>query len=527
MGPMDDEELHNLFVAIDSGALTTIIRYPQDLELFDHLPSFFIHHLGNSYERSLHIGAGGGIDLLAAHHYGVSKVHGVEINPLIVDVVKNQFDDYAGGIYTGRLDGVHIHLGEGRSFLERSAASDAYDLIQLSGVDTSSSSQAGAYALSENNLYTTEAFASYLSHLRPGGILTLSRWYRPDQKGRKTYSLRLVNVVRAAFRRLGLDPDGRIFFFRQAKRGGLTVIAVKIEPFTQEESNRGLAFLERNRSHPTIVPGQRLGNIYEEFLYAPDDEHERLLLEYPYRVGAPTDDSPFFFEIQRLGNVFRVQNGIWGTNTITGQETLVVILAELIALGVVLLGIPLGYLARRRRVALPWRWLCYFALIGFAYMAIEISLSQKLVLYLGHPTYALSVVLAGMLVFSGMGSFLSPRLAGRERSALAALVVVLVVVGLVMTPLLDFSLRVGFGARVAVSLAMIAPIGILMGLPMPMAIRRADQAAIPFFWGVNGFFSVVGSVVTVVLSVNSGFSRVFAVATLCYLVAAFAFSRKS
>lgn len=514
-GPM----LERMGVAIDGGALTTIPRYPQDLGIFDYLPSFFVHHLGREHRRSLHLGAGGGIDLLAAHHYGVPEVKGVEINQLLIDQVREGFDTWSGGIYSGGLEGVEIAIGEGRSFLERDP--QKYDLLQLSGVDTSSSSQAGAFALAENYLYTLEAFRSYLAHLEPNGMLALFRWHMPDKRGRKTFSLRLTNLARQALLSMGRSPEGRILLFIDSPRGYGAFFGIKLEPFTDEEVARAEAFIERIGGVPMVIPGRRLGTVYEQFLYAEPAAYADLLAEYPYRVSAPTDDSPFYFELQRPSRVFREEKGMVGPLSLTGQETLLVVLIELLLLGALLLLLPMGLLSRMRQVKIP-RWaLAYFSLIGLAYIAIEVSMSQKLVLHLGHPSYALSVVLAGVLFFSGVGSFVSSRVRGsRDFWVVFALFAALVLFRVAATPILAASLQAPFAARVAISFALIAPLGFLMGLPMPLALARVPRETVPFLWGVNGFFSVVGSVLAVIVSINVGFGLTFAGAALCYLGAA-------
>jgi hypothetical protein len=505
-----------LGVVIDASAYTTILRLPQDLSFYEHLPSAYPFQIGQDYDRSVHIGAGGGMDLVAANHYGVEHVDGVEINGLMVDAIRTVFNDFSGGVYAGGLDGVQVHVSEGRSFLERQP--DPYDLIQLSGVDTQSSSQAGAFALSENYLYTTEAFVTYLERLTPNGMLHLTRWHLPDKAGKKTYSLRMMNIAREALETMGLDPKGRIFYFRGGPQGPITSLAVKTQPFSPEEIKLGYEFVNRNGFRPMIIPGQTLSNIYEEFLYAPREEYDRLVGEYPYIISPPTDNRPFIFELQRFASVFR--NDDWPVRgyTITGQEILIVLLVELLLVGAALLLLPLRILRKRADVQIPWRANAYFAAIGFGYITIEIVLSQKLVLYLGHPTYALSVVIAGMLVFSGIASTVSNR-AG-PKILLWGLVPALVLVGFGLSPLLDLTLRAGFVPRLLVVIATIAPLAFLMGLPFPLGLQRTHNDALPFLWGVNGFFSVVGSVLAVMISINFGFFTVFALAALAYMGAA-------
>ncbi|MEE8581754.1 MAG: hypothetical protein V3T33_09210, partial [Myxococcota bacterium] len=507
-----------LGVAIDGSAYTTILGHPFDPAFFDYLPSTFVYQLGKKFERSLHIGAGGGMDLLAARYYGTEKIDGVEINPLIVRAMTTELADFSGRIYDGGMEGVQVHLGEGRSFLERT--DDTYDLIQLSGVDTSASSEAGAFALAENYLYTTEAFVSYLEHLRPGGLLTLTRLHLPDRQGRKTYSLRLACIVRSALRELGIDPEGRVFFMLDAPKGRVTVIAVQLEPFTPEQIEQGLEYAKLNRFGALVIPGQRLDNIYEEFLYASPQEYRRLVGDYPYYVDSPTDDRPFIFELQRLSTVFQSTDWPVRSSTITGQEILIVLLIELGFLGVLLLILPLRWLAKRKRLQIPWRANVYFSMIGFAYISVEIVLAQRMVLYLGHPSYALSVVIAGMLVFSGVASALSDRLGDKQRWMLFLLVPTLAITGITLAPVLHLSLQASFGVRLAVSIAYFAPLAFLMGFPFPFGLRKVDESAVPFLWGVNGFFSVVGSVLAVIVSINFGFTWVFGAASIAYVIAA-------
>ncbi|MCG8590208.1 MAG: hypothetical protein MJE66_13025, partial [Proteobacteria bacterium] len=421
------------------------------------------------------------------------------------------------------IDGVKVHVAEGRSFLERTE--EKYDLIQLSGVDTQSSSQAGAFALSENYLYTKEAFVSYLQHLKPGGMLTLSRWHLPDRAGRKTYSLRMVNIVREALEELGIEPEGRVWNLRD--RSMITLVAVQLDPFTPEQIEKGVAFTERNEFIPMLVPGRRLGNVFEEFLYAPREEYEAQLASYPYLVAPPTDDRPFIFELQRIGSAFVNDDWPHKSATITGQEILLVVLAELSVLGLLFLVVPTVWLQRRRNLATPWTARLYFCLIGYAYISVEIALAQKFVLYLGHPTYSLSVVICGMLVFSGLASMVSGRLGDRARLMVLLLPPVLAVAGLLLSPVLDATLATSFGLRLALTMAFMAPVAFLMGFPFPFGIGKTSEESVPLLWAANGFFSVVGSVLAVITSINWGFGAVLLVSTLAYVGAAYLGARTS
>ena len=505
-------------VIIDSWAYTTMIKYPQDLSFYDYMPTTFAYSF-KKYDTSLHIGAGGGFDLLAAYHNGVRSIQGVEINPIIVKAIGGTFADYSGGIYAGGLPGVEIFVDEGRHFIEQSRRT--WDLIQLSGVDTYSSTQAGAFALSENNLYTVEALKSYYNKLNDDGILTMTRWFAPDENGTFRYEVRLLNMAREALRELGVGTDGNLIYFVSEN---YTVLTIKKGRFTEAEVLMGYDFITQNRFIPLIVPGKEFdrAEVFEQFLNAAPATFKELVAAYPYNVEPPTDDKPFYFEIRRFATLFTGTNSfISPYNELSGQSILLMILVEVALLGLLFVLLPLIVLARRQGVRPPATGLLYFSLIGAAFMFVEIALSQKLVLYLGHPVYALSVVLFSMLLLSGVGSIVCGRVDQKVRRTLIMLLPVVVLAAiLLLPPVLDATLHQSFAVRVAVTLLFAGTLAFFMGMPFPSLIMRSAERDVPVYWGVNGFFSVVASVLTVLISINLGFTAVFVVALVLYGLAA-------
>ncbi|HPG37106.1 MAG TPA: hypothetical protein PLG63_12280, partial [bacterium] len=236
-------------VVIDSWAYTSIFKYPQDLDFFDYLPTTLVYHLGRNNVSSLHIGAGGGMDLLAAKHYGVKDVTGIEINPVIVKAVQNEFKEYSGGIYSGKIEGIKIVVDEGRNFIESSGKN--YDIIQLSGVDTFSSTHAGAFALSENNLYSVEAFKSYYEKLNEDGYFTMTSWFAPDELGTPRFSIRLLNIVRQALSEMGIDPKNRVLFIVSDV---YTLLVLKKGVFSYAEMLKGSEYIEKNKFAALVTP---------------------------------------------------------------------------------------------------------------------------------------------------------------------------------------------------------------------------------------------------------------------------------
>lgn len=512
-------------VIIDSWAYTTMVKYPQDLSFYDYMPTTFVYSFDKKYDTSLHIGAGGGFDLLAARHNDVRSIQGVEINPIIVKAVAEIFGDYSGGIYAGGMPGVEIFVDEGRHFIEQ--AQRKWDLIQLSGVDTYSSTQAGAFALSENNLYTVEALKSYYGKLNDDGILTMTRWFAPDENGTFRYEVRLLNMAREALRELGVGTEGNLIYFVSEN---YTVLTIKKGRFTDTEVVLGYDFITKNRFIPLLVPGKKFerAEVFENFLNADPETFEELVAAYPYNVEPPTDDKPFYFEIRRFGTLFTGTNSfISPYNELSGQSILLMILAEVALLGLLLILLPLIVLARRHGVRPPSSGLIYFSLIGAAFMFVEIALSQKLVLYLGHPVYALSVVLFSMLLLSGVGSIVCGRITPVARRRFIALLPVVVLMAiLLMPPVLAATLHQSFAVRVLVTLLFAGTLAFFMGMPFPSRIMCSDEREVPVYWGVNGFFSVVASVLTVLISINTGFTAVFIVALVLYALAAVIYVRR-
>jgi hypothetical protein len=497
-------------VLIDAAALTTINRFNGDLselEFTDYMPSSLAYQIAEQ-PSVLIIGPGGGLDVLAALRNDASRIVGAEINPLIIDLTKGQFDDFAGGLYT-TYPQIDIHIAEGRNFVRRST--DAYGVIQLSQVDTFAAASSAAYSLSENYLYTVEAFEDFYDHLTDDGYLAISRWYFEPP----VQALRLVTIGATALEHRGIEEPWRHFVV--ARSGDISTVLMKKTPFHQAEiahlqelcADRGFEIL--------YVPGNRdEDSPFVGFLTS--SPSETFYRQVPFDVKPTTDDRPFFFEYygwQNLG-YFR-----------SGKFTLVVILLQALLLSVGLILLPLWLLQRAGlRTHGRWHWLIYFACLGIGFIFIEVVLMQQLVLYLGHPTASISVVLFSLLSFSGLGSFISGRLRGDSRRYLRGVIPILGTMGLtymVILPSLALAtLAWNLPWRVALSVILLAPLGLVMGMPFPLGIRLVDSfnnKLIPWAWGVNGFASVLGSILSVIIAMTWGFSTVLLLAVLVYQVA--------
>jgi spermidine synthase len=512
------------FMDIDSAASTPILQLRTDLSNAEYLRfelTALAYHLQTPGFRALVIGPGGGRDLASALIFGAGAVDGVEINPIIAnDVMRGQFREYSGGIYANPR--VHIAIDDGRSFVRR--ASDRYDVIQASLVDTWAATAAGAYTLTENTLYTVDAFDDYLDHLADDGMLTITRWVFDG--------LRLVSLAQEACAQRGWRVEDRLMIVRYERVatflfGRAPFTKAQVESVRSTASRLGFEILYAPGTVPPPdgedVDGTSTGD-YARLITTSD--RDRFYAGYAADIRPTTDDRPFFFHTTKLKDQFGVAFGrsmLFG-NGLSALLTLLGIAAGLVVLFVV--G-PLA-LADRGVVHPPgwFAWLMYFSALGMGFMLIEVSVLQRFVLLLGHPVYSLTVTLFSLLLGTGLGAAWSRTFDERTlpRSAMVALATVaaiaLVVVVLV-TPLVNWAIPLSRTWRIAVAIATLVPIGVVLGIPMPTGLRlvqRTDPDLIPWAWGLNGALSVLGATLAIFVAMNWGFGVTLVAAAATYLI---------
>jgi hypothetical protein len=464
--------------------------------------------------RTLVIGGGGGRDIYTALSSGQREVDVIELNEGIRRVVDEDLAYLSGSPYS--RPGVRTVIGDGRSIL---AARDAkYAQIHIGFTDTLSGNAAQGFALAENNLYTLEAFEEYLAHLAPRGVLSVSRLLKlvGDE------AMRASVLTLAALERAGVtDPRRHMVVVLGSDIFGerYGTILARLEPWTPEEVER-IEGLARERGHGlAFAPDGPVSGAWQDLAAAPD--LASFCHAYPLDVCPPTDDRPFFFNMTRLGSFrFDAPGYHYSTDPTALLLASLAILAVLAAAG---LALPLAF----ARVANPPRWtaLVYFGAIGVGFLLVEIVLIQRFVLFLGFPTYALSVVLFSLLVWTGVGSLLSTRWRDPRRAlalGLAAVVTLLGIGAFGLQPLLRELVHLPLPARAAISVLLLAPIGIALGAPMPLGLRRLEglyPSGVPFAWGVNGVTSVFASVLGVAVAIYAGFAATTLLAAAFYLLA--------
>lgn len=405
-------------------------------------------------------------------------------------------------------------------------------------MDTWAASAAGAYALTENNLYTVEAFADYLRHLAPGGVISFTRWFSSPP----VESLRVVSLAIEALRGQGIDdPSRSVVVVRtdpdQTFMPSLGAILVKPSSFEGGEVARLRAWATKMRFVVEYAPDAAAP------LEPPPNDFGRLVsagssafvAAYPHDISPVHDDRPFFFSSTPLLPWLAARIGLSaspiGAQALgLGAQTLLISLTTTAAVTAAILLLPLlaqrklrergGSVSRARSLA----WALYFGGLGLGFILVEIVLVQRLGLFLGRPAYSLSVVLFAILLSSSVGSLVSARWtsAGSLSRIAGALCAAIVAYSVALPRVLDSTLGAPTYVRVLLSVVAIAPLGFLMGMPFPCGIRRAaseSSALVSWAWAVNGGASVFGSTLTVLVSMTYGFTVSFLGGAAAYLLA--------
>jgi hypothetical protein len=471
------------------------------------------------------IGVGAGRDALTALVADADHVVSIDVNSMIIDLLNGTANPEIGDFTRlGSQPKVSFVHDEARSYLATTA--DRYDVIQMSLIDTWSSNAAGAYTLTENGLYTREAFATFLGALSDRGLFTVSRFYHDGGLDETT---RLVALAVSTCQAKGLPAAEHLALIVS---GDVATMVLARTPLTGERLQRLQEVCAQRRFRILIQPGQAPDNgMYRRMLAsASPEELDAVCKDHLLDIHPPTDDRPYFFNQLRLSRAAE----LYGENrAVAGLWNLHATLILMAALGTALAGLLAGILWPLKRVPFPkglsranaWNCLTYFIAIGLGYMFIEMALVQRLSVLLGHPSYALAVVIASMILASGLGSMLADRLPVDRRATFYVYPLVVLAVqaaGWWLLPRL-FGATVGgtLSMRVAASLAITLPVGFVMGMCFPLGLVQASRVSptlTPWLWGVNGAASVVGIILAVVLSMTFGISVTVLTGLFCYFV---------
>lgn len=476
------------------------------------------------------IGPGGGVDVLRAVANGSASVTGIEINPIIATtIMRGRYADYSQHLYQ-RPD-VHIHVTDGRSYLR--STSQHFDVVQMTLVDTWASTAAGAFALSENSLYTVEAFREYFEHLNPDGIIAITRWeFREPRE-----ALRVLSVAMEALHELGVANPARNFIVASQgplNEGGIPVaVLAKKSAFTPDEEAAVSRHLNKYSELTALyLPSRPDQNPFSD-LIASNDPYA-FARSYAYNMAPVHDNAPFFFFTlkpeQMLGQRGRHHGIDWKVNLGVLVLLLVLVISVVAVLAFLILPLLLTG-GRQRHSALP---LLYFVAVGVGYILVEIAFIQRFVLFLGHPTYALTVVIFLLLLSSGAGSLFSRLWLPQAQMVWLPLTLVLLTLLAYVFFLpgrLAALVGMAFEYRLLISGVLLIPLGFVMGMPFPTGLRALASAPAPEFptdssdnavewaWAMNAAASVLGSVLAMVIAIEFGLTVTLACGAAAYLLA--------
>ncbi|WP_420545469.1 hypothetical protein [Nitrosopumilus sp.] len=497
-------------IFIDGGAGTNIISWDGSPDSRQELSSWmqYLPFTMMNDPKTLIIGSGGGRDVIAAVTSGNTDVTSVELNPIIFDTVKS-YGEKAGNLYAHPY--VDANVDEGRSFVSRSV--DKYDIIYIPFVDTWASVSSGGLGVSENFLYTVEGFQEYYDHLTDRGKIVTVRWLIDTPRFVSTFVTLLENneiPQRDAYKHIIVVGSESI-----EKDPSVTMSVFSKEPFTNDEIEFFTEAFSKNGYKPILVPGQVMVEPYSKLL------NEEITLEefydlFPTKAHPVTDDSPYFLSFEKpfpqiLEQLLYVSIGI---------------------AGVFLIG-PYVWLKKSKddnvknhSTITTKSIVVYFAALGFGFILIELALLQKLILFLGNPTMTFALLLFTILLSSGIGSLISAKLIRLNTKNLIFVISGIAGLGLIyvsmLTPLIYSTISEPFTIKAAISIGLLFPIGFLMGMPMPTGMRLIKSHVptfVPWMWAINGGFSVLGAVLTVILSIVYGGSYAMLFGISVYLVA--------
>ncbi len=521
------------YLDIDGGAATPILKFDGDVKAVDHLRyeiSNLAHHFRKHADVAV-IGAGGGKDVLSALVFDQNHVTAIDINENIFKAVHDRYGDYSGHLRQNPK--ISLVNDEARSFITRT--DQKFDIIQISMIDTWAATSSGAYSLSENGLYTTECFKILLNHLKPNGILTVSRWY---SHGIPSEFYRLTALAAESLKQEGVQhPEQHIMAFRNMPPDnmklmipdGIGTILISKDPFTEDDYKTAervaqdmqfdLVFAGPKHSDENIA---RLATGEDPNVAAPS---------VPFNLKAPTDDSPFFFQAISLRHLFDRQALAPTMNVTNIMAGLMLLIAGLATLVITFYCIRIPYLqtSDKQSVVRAAPLFAYFFAIGSGFMFVEISQIERLTIFLGHPVYGLSVVLFALLISTGLGSFISEYWMVRRQTnpqlAPLSIVVILILYALVSGGMLESTNTQPIAVRIATASALLLPVGLALGSAFPVGIRaamRINPGLAPWLWGINGAASVWTSVLAIIVAMFGGITVSYCCGIAFYVLAALA-----
>ena len=474
----------------------------------------------------------GGLQSLIAEYYGFLNIYKIESNPLLIKVVKKDFNEFSGGIYSR-----NTWPGLGRSWLKHSGR--YFDIIDIPLMGTSPS---GYFGISEDYRFTVEAFKEYLSHLKSEGILSINLFILPPPRT----ELRILNTATKALEELGIEDKDIEKHIAAIRSWGSICILIKKSPYTFNELDAIRNFSKDRMFDLIYYPGMKEEetNIYvrmpsNEYFYAfkkilNPEARKRFVDAYIFDVKPVRDNNPFFHYYLKLKNIkaiYKTMGEKWQYFIEEGY-ILPVVFIQVLFLSLILMILPIikygkakveVKVERKNNLNLSFKLLPYFAFLGIGYMFVEVSLVQKMIFPLENPSYAVATVLASILISSGIGSLLSYRIPVLRSSVVTIIISLLIIVYSKLLPTIsDIISQHPMSVKILLVFFIFMPLGLLMGIPFPTGLKilgEKNESLIPWAWAINGCLSVLAPVLTIMLAIIIGFKIVLWLGAVTYVMA--------
>lgn len=524
-----------LGISSDGGELSALTRFEnaqdRSLEFIDYLPSSLAYSLVEN-PSALILEPKAGLDVVSALRFNASQIKVIENNPLVLKLLRQELAQPSGYIY--RSPKIKSQAAYSRAALNQER--DSFDLIVFSLTDVFGASSTGLYGFSENYLYTVQSFSQFLGRLSPDGMVSMSLYLLPPPR----QEIKILATWIEALERSNLDPVSHLIAIRS---WGTISIFIKKSPVTPEDIQKLKDFASRCLFDLVYYPGIKkeeanIYNVYKEpFYYSltqqllSPSQRKALYQDYLFQLKPATDNRPFFynlFKLDKLKSTYEVLGQKW-LPFLQGEFLVYLLFGQSVLIAFVFILLPLLLFLKRGKGKkyISLRTFFYFALIGMAFMFVEIIFIQKFILFLGHPLYSTAVIIFSLLFSSGVGSFLSKKILGQNlkgnlrRSLLTCaglILVYLFLLPLFYKSFIHFSLTL----KMILTFLTILPLGFLMGFPFPTGIRllaEKEKELVPWAWATNAFSSVVNSIMALMIAFWAGFSFVLILASGGYLLA--------
>ncbi len=528
--------------SIDCGNINAITN-PNNkklLEFVKYLPSALPYEIVTLQKRRhnemkdevLILESKGGLQALVAKYYNFSNIYKIESNPLLVKVIKKDFDNFSGNLYSS-----NVATGLGRAWLKSN--NKKFNIIDILLMD---SSPVGSFGISEDYRFTVEAFKEYINHLKNDGILSLNVFIIPPPR----IELRLLNIAITAMEELGIkEVEKQIVAIRSwasicilIKKSAYTLDEIKmIKDFSKNLWFDIIYYPGINEDETNVyvkMPSNNYFKAFKELLY--QDTRRKFVDSYIFDIKPVRDDNPFFnyyLKLKNIRKIYSIMGQKWQYFLEEGY-ILPIVLIQVILLSLTLIFLPIllkGFrdnLFESGYTMIPF--LSYFAFIGAGFMFVEVSIIHKMILPLENPQYALASVLTSILLSSGIGSFLSHKIKHLRSHFVLLLISILVVIySVVLSIICNLFIVYSVIIRILFVCLMLLPLGLLMGIPFPQGIKilgDKNEKLIPVAWAINACFSVLTPILAIMVAITFGFKIVFWLGAVSYLMAFFVLTQK-